>query len=428
MLCSLAGLRPARSGPQAGVNPGDAVELTPEGNRLIAHQQRHAHRRCRAPGRGPSPEAHRRRQQVRRGRHPRSATRTSGSSSARSSRTRPTTGRSASRPRPSRPTCARTPRAPSCARRWISRRTSRTTRRTTRSRTSIASSRPSHDRRGLRGGARRARRAVPLAAAPRTARAGPAVRTPWPDGRASSASIAAMTGRGPPSTPDRATRCPSSTARARAAARLVTARIEAHTAPGDVVADLVRPGRLGRPGGARPPAPGLARIEAAHPAARRGRPAAARRPPSRRRVPGHRRVAPARIEPQGARSATCSRPAARRAAGRSSSTRSSGRSDDEADDRRAGSAPVTRHYRCTVCRDQRGGGGAAPGAARRRRPRRATADVGPPRSARRCRDRFPAVDGAATSSTSCSTCTRRASSSGSARSSSASRATCGRRR
>ena len=94
------------------------------------------------------------------------------------------------------------------------------------------------------------------------------------------------------------------------------------------------------------------------------------------------------------RSATCSRRAARRAAGRSSPTRSSGRSTT----RRASPAGrdrSARHYRCTVCRDQRGGGeqrqapldadDLAPG--HRRRRRRA-------RCARPLRDRFPEIPGA----------------------------------
>ena len=59
--------------------------------------------------------------------------------------------------------------------------------------------------------------------------------------------------------------------------------------------------------------------------------------------------------------------------------------------------PVARHYRCTVCRDQRGGSRAAPGAARRRRPAPRDAPTsGPRRCARPLRARFPGIDGAET--------------------------------
>ena len=130
----------------AQVNPGDAVELTPEGNRLIAIsngvrigvvEPRVAARLLKliADGNKYAAGVTQPRRQGRPDHHPRGLPGPDA-----------TTARSASRPRPSRPTCARTPRAPSCARRWSSRRTSRTTRRTRRSRTSIASCRRSRRR------------------------------------------------------------------------------------------------------------------------------------------------------------------------------------------------------------------------------------------------------------------------------------------
>jgi hypothetical protein len=124
----------------AQVNPGDSVELQPEGNRLIAIsngmrigvvEPRVAARLLKLIADGNKYLAG----------VTRSGRRTSGSSSARSTRTPATTARSASRPRPSPPTSARTPRAPSSARTRSSRRTSRTTSRTRRSPTSTASSR-----------------------------------------------------------------------------------------------------------------------------------------------------------------------------------------------------------------------------------------------------------------------------------------------
>ena len=77
-----------------------------------------------------------------------------------------------------------------------------------------------------------------------------------------------------------------------------------------------------------------------------------------------------------------------------------GRRPDGADPTTADAAeprPIARHYRCTVCRDQRGGSRAAPGAARRRRPRparRRRRRRGGPRGA--CAAGSPAVDGAET--------------------------------
>ena len=173
-----------------------------------------------------------------------------------------------------------------------------------------------------------------------------------------------------------------------------------------------RPGRsrrLGRPRGRRPPAPGrLDRVDAADPDARRGRPAPAGRAPPRRRVPGHGRLAARRVEPQGVDRATCSRPAARPAAGCSSPTSSPGPADDDG----APAGPIARHYRCTVCRDQRGGTEQRHGAARAEDLARALSDAGAARGARPGRATGSRWSTARrTSSTSCSTCTRRASSS-----------------
>ena len=120
----------------------------------------------------------------------------------------------------------------------------------------------------------------------------------------------------------------------------------------------LRSGRLGRPRRGRSPAPrGLPRVHAADPDARRGRAAAAGRPPSRRRVPGHGRLAPPRVEPQGVARRPVRhalrdlRPDARRRRDRLGARRGRRRRD-----RRPGAAkPIARHYRCTVCRDQRGG-------------------------------------------------------------------------
>ena len=53
----------------AQVNPGDFVELAPEGPRVVATLQRRPHRRRRAARRGPPAAAHGGRQQVRRRRH-----------------------------------------------------------------------------------------------------------------------------------------------------------------------------------------------------------------------------------------------------------------------------------------------------------------------------------------------------------------------
>ena len=112
-----------------------------------------------------------------------------------------------------------------------------------------------------------------------------------------------------------------------------------------------RPRRLGGAGGGGPPAAGgLPRNEAVDPAARRGRPPAARRPASRRGLPGDRGVA-ARQTSLKAGSTRSSPAIAPRAAAPSSSTRSSGRPP-----RRRAPRPVRKHYRCTVCRDQLGGG------------------------------------------------------------------------
>ena len=120
---------------------------------------------------------------------------------------------------------------------------------------------------------------------------------------------------------------------------VVAARIDQHTGPGDVVADLFgRGGWVARAAVDRQRRDGLARVEPADADARRGRPAPARRPPPRRRVPGDGRLAAPRHRASRSRSATCSRPAARRAAGRSSSDEIAWSVDDEVGDRRAGAA------------------------------------------------------------------------------------------
>ena len=177
---------------------------------------------------------------------------------------------------------------------------------------------------------------------------------------------------------------------------LVAARIEAAFERRRRRRRPLRPGRLGRPCRGRPAAPrDLPRIEPADPDARRGRPAAARRPPPRRRVPGHGRLAAARVEPEGlarrpVRDALRDlRPDARRRRDRLGARRRAEPAPT------AEPRPIARHYRCTVCRDQRGGARAAPGAARRRRPRpdpRRRRGRGGPRPP--CAARFPAVDGA----------------------------------
>ena len=115
-----------------------------------------------------------------------------------------------------------------------------------------------------------------------------------------SASICLMTGRGPLDRPAGLLAAGLRSPRARAAAgggrrpdRAAHRTRRRRRRP-------VRPRRLGRPGGHRPPAPSrLARVEPADPDARRGRPAAARRPPPRRGVPGDGRLAARRVEPQG---------------------------------------------------------------------------------------------------------------------------------
>ncbi len=80
---------------------------------------------------------------------------------------------------------------------------------------------------------------------------------------------------------------------------LVAARIDAHTAPGDVVVDLHGRGALGRPSRDRSPAVGcLVRGDPAQSPPRRGRPPPARRPPPRRRLPGALGCSEARDEPE----------------------------------------------------------------------------------------------------------------------------------
>jgi hypothetical protein len=101
----------------AHVNPGDAVELIAEGNRLyaLANGQRGSGSSSRALPRDSSscsPTV-----TSTRPASPRWATETYASSSARSSRTPATTARSASQRQLDRPTCARTPRARFSARR-----------------------------------------------------------------------------------------------------------------------------------------------------------------------------------------------------------------------------------------------------------------------------------------------------------------------
>ena len=498
--------RPRRPAPARPGQPGRLrSSSTPEGNRLIAHQQRRPDRRRRAARRGPPAQAHGRRQQVRGRRHlarrqgrpdhhPRDLP---GPAQLRQ-------GQLPDRRQVDRP-AARTRRARSSARRWISRRTSRTTRRTRRSRTSIASCRPSRPRTrrsrrsptsstsrsrrpaGLGRSARprtlpgspcggwdatltgRARAGQPTTAASessrdwgtrikversgargfgssgltgthiraagrppaRATRRGPGARATRPAGRAPAERIArrlasaAMTGRGPLSAQpgyslpvfDRLAPAPPPA--------VVAARIDLHTGARRRRGRPLRPRRLGRPRRGRPPAPGgLARVEPAHPDARRGRPAAARRPPPRRRVPGDGRLAAPRVEPEGVdrrpvRDALRDlRPDARRRRVHLVGRRRGRR-------RRTGTArsPGTTAARSVAT------SAAARSSARRRStpttcagPRRTSAPTRCARSLRarfpdrrRRRHRFP---------TSCSTSTRRASSSASAPSSSGSRATC----
>ena len=85
----------------AQVNPGDCGRAGARGPASIANSNGDPHRLRRAARRGPPAEAHRRRQQVRRRRDLARRHRTSASSSARPTRTRPTTARSRSRRRPS---------------------------------------------------------------------------------------------------------------------------------------------------------------------------------------------------------------------------------------------------------------------------------------------------------------------------------------
>ena len=98
----------------------------------------------------------------------------------------------------------------------------------------------------------------------------------------------AMTGRGPLDARAGLSRCPSSSGSRPPPPPAVRGRPDrAAHGTGRCRRRPVRARRLGRPGRHRPPAPGgLARVEPAHPDARRGRPAPARRPPPRRRVPG----------------------------------------------------------------------------------------------------------------------------------------------
>ena len=101
--------------------------------------------------------------------------------------------------------------------------------------------------------------------------------------------------------PGRASRSRSSTgSRPPRRPSVVAARIESHTGPGDVVADLFgRGGWVARAAVDRQRLAVSLESTPAHPDARRGRPAAARRPPPRRRVPGDGRLAARHIEPQG---------------------------------------------------------------------------------------------------------------------------------
>ena len=214
---------------------------------------------------------------------------------------------------------------------------------------------------------------------------------------------------------------------------LVAARIEAHSAPGDVVVDLHgRGGWVARAAVDRQRR-AVTRVEPADPAPRRGRPPAAGRPPPGRGVPGDRRGPREQSslkvsigEKFATRCATCGRSvvvdefiweAAR------TPTEASGEADGARRPMPAGAVP--KHYRCTVCRDQVGGGDQRHGAvddddvarpARRPRARTSRAD--------RLRDRFPTSTATRRSSTRSSTCTRHASSWASTRSSSGSRATC----
>ena len=73
--------------------------------------------------------------------------------------------------------------------------------------------------------------------------------------------------------------------------------------------------------------------------------------------------------------------------------------------------PIQRHYRRTVCRDMRGGPDARHGELDPEDVERATKVPDGGASRAWARDRFPVVDGAPDPSTSCSTCTRHASSS-----------------
>ncbi len=108
---------------------------------------------------------------------------------------------------------------------------------------------------------------------------------------------------------------------------LVAARLEAASSPGDIVLDLFgRGGWIARSAIDRQRKAVTLEIDAAGPPPRRGRPPPARPAPPRRGRPGDRRVCPPRVQPQGLDHATATRAGARPATGRSSSTRSPGRS------------------------------------------------------------------------------------------------------
>ena len=236
-----------------------------------------------------------------------------------------------------------------------------------------------------------------------------------------------MTGRGRLDRPAGLSRCPSSTGSRRAPPPSVVGGPDrAPHGPGDVVADLFGRGGWVARRRRRPPAPGrLARIEPADPDARRGRPAPARRPPPRRRVPGPGRLAAPRVEPQGldrrpVRDALRDvRPDARRRRDHLVGRRRGGRSP-------AGPRPVARALplhglprparRLASSARRRSMPTTSRRATRRRRRRRD--------ARRRCSAASRRSPAPRACPTSCSTCTRRASSSGSARSSNGSRATC----
>ena len=164
---------------------------------------------------------------------------------------------------------------------------------------------------------------------------------------------------------------------------LVAARLEAATAPGDIVLDL-----FGRGGWVARSAIDHQRkavslgVDRARPAARRDRAAPARPAPPRRGDPGPRRLRASRVQPQGVHHRPLREPLRDLRPAGGPRRADLGRRRHRRGRPPHRPAPVKKHYRCPVCRDQLGGGEgrhapadatdvrAGPGPRRRRGPRR----------------------------------------------------------